>query len=149
MLEVDIPDVLAELVATFEAYERALTGNDIETLNSLFWDSPSTVRYGTREAERQYGHEEIAAFRIQRGVVKSEQDFDKSTDRHIRTRLRDYKHGVSSGRLRPNRAAEPDLDSHRQRLEDRQCPRVIRTVRRCKVRSSSAEAGRPRAAPAA
>jgi len=67
VLEVDIPDVLAELVATFEAYERALTGNDIETLNSLFWDSPSTVRYGTREAERQYGHEEIAAFRIQRG----------------------------------------------------------------------------------
>ena len=53
MLEVDIPDVLAELEATFEAYERALTGNDIETLNSLFWDSPSTERYGTREAERQ------------------------------------------------------------------------------------------------
>ena len=37
MLKVDIPDVLAELEATFEAYERALTGNDIETLNSLFW----------------------------------------------------------------------------------------------------------------
>ena len=54
-LEIDIPEVLAELEATFEAYERALTGNDIETLNSLFWDSPSTVRYGTREAERQMG----------------------------------------------------------------------------------------------
>jgi hypothetical protein len=39
VLKVDIPDVLAELEATFEAYERALTGNDIETLNSLFWDS--------------------------------------------------------------------------------------------------------------
>ena len=39
----------------FEAYEQALTGNDIETLNRLFWDSPSTVRYGTRELERQYG----------------------------------------------------------------------------------------------
>ena len=30
MLEVDIPDVLAELEAAFEAYGRALTGNEIE-----------------------------------------------------------------------------------------------------------------------
>ena len=69
MLEVDIPEILSELVATFEEYERALTQNDIETLNSLFWESPSTVRYGTRESERQYGHAEIAAFRIRRGAV--------------------------------------------------------------------------------
>ena len=67
MLEVDIPEVLSEL--TFAAYERALTGNDIETLNELFWNDPLTVRYGTREHERQYGHAEIAAFRIRRGAV--------------------------------------------------------------------------------
>jgi hypothetical protein len=69
VLEVDIPEVLSELVATFEEYERALTQNDIQTLNGLFWESPSTVRYGTRESERQYGHAEIAAFRIRRGAV--------------------------------------------------------------------------------
>jgi hypothetical protein len=69
MLEVDIPEVLSELVATFEAYERALTGNDIEQVNELFWDSRSAVRYGTRASECQYGHAEIAAFRIQRGPV--------------------------------------------------------------------------------
>jgi hypothetical protein len=69
MLEVDIPEVLSELVATFEAYETALVTNDIETLNNLFWDSPATVRYGTREVERQYGHAEIAAFRLKRGAV--------------------------------------------------------------------------------
>jgi hypothetical protein len=69
MPEVDIPEVLAELVATFEAYERALVGNDIETLNALFWNSPSTLRYGARDSERQYGHADIAAFRIQRGAV--------------------------------------------------------------------------------
>src|SRR5580704_2907552 len=69
MLEVDIPEVLAELIASFEAYERALIDNDIETLNALFWASPSTTRYGTRDAERQYGHDEIAAFRRRRGVV--------------------------------------------------------------------------------
>jgi hypothetical protein len=27
------------------------------------------VRYGTREVERQYGHAEIAAFRLKRGAV--------------------------------------------------------------------------------
>jgi hypothetical protein len=69
MLEVDIPEVLSELVATFEAYETALVTNDIETLNNLFWDSPATLRYGTREVERQYGHAEIAAFRLKRGAV--------------------------------------------------------------------------------
>jgi hypothetical protein len=30
VLEVDIPDVLAELEAAFEAYGRGLTGNEIE-----------------------------------------------------------------------------------------------------------------------
>jgi hypothetical protein len=69
MLEIDIPEVLSELVATFETYENALVKNDIETLNDLFWDSPATVRFGTRESERQYGHAEIAAFRIRRGAV--------------------------------------------------------------------------------
>jgi Protein of unknown function (DUF3225) len=69
MMEVDIPEVLSELTAMFDIYEKALAGNDIATLNKLFWDSPSTVRFGTREFERQYGHEAIAAFRVQRGAV--------------------------------------------------------------------------------
>jgi 1-carboxybiuret hydrolase subunit AtzH-like protein len=69
MLDVDIPDVLAELTATFEQYERALIDNDIAALNELFWDSPKTLRYGTRKSEHLYGHAEIAAFRIRRGPV--------------------------------------------------------------------------------
>lgn len=69
MLEVDIPEVLAELVATFEAYETALVTNDIETLNTLFWDSTATVRFGTRAAELQYGHAAIAEFRLRRGAI--------------------------------------------------------------------------------
>ena len=97
VLEVDIPDVLAELEATFEAYERALTGNDIETLNSLFWDSPSTVRYGTREAERQYGHEEIAAFRIQRGVINQGRTL---TNQRITTFGRDF--GIANTEFHPD-----------------------------------------------
>ncbi len=69
MLEVDLPDVKAELVEAFAAYELALTTNDIAKLNALFWESDLTVRYGVREHERQYSHAEIARFRLQRGAV--------------------------------------------------------------------------------
>lgn len=69
MAQVDIPEVVAELTAAFEAYERALTSDDIEAVNLLFRNSPLTLRYGTREHERHYSHAEIAAFRRQRGPV--------------------------------------------------------------------------------
>jgi hypothetical protein len=69
MTDVDIPEVVAELTAAFESYERALTANDIEAVNLLFHDSPLTLRYGTRDNERHYSHAEIAAFRRQRGPV--------------------------------------------------------------------------------
>ena len=69
MLEVDLPEPLAQLTAAFDQYERALIGNDIATLNELFWESPQTLRFGVRESERLYGHAEIAAFRIRRGPI--------------------------------------------------------------------------------
>ncbi len=69
MLDIDLPDVLAELNAAFDDYERALIGNDIATLNALFWNSTSTIRFGTRDSERLYGHAEIAAFRLRRGPI--------------------------------------------------------------------------------
>ena len=43
VLKVDIPDVLAELEATFEAYERALTGNDIETHTEFHPDGSAQI----------------------------------------------------------------------------------------------------------
>jgi len=69
MLEVDNPQVVAEVKAAFEAYERALISNDIAGLNEMFWKSGHTLRYGTREHERLYGHAAIAEFRIKRGPV--------------------------------------------------------------------------------
>jgi hypothetical protein len=69
MLEVDLPEALAELTAAFAQYEAALIGNDIATLNELFWESPQTLRYGARGSELLYGHAEIAAFRIRRGAI--------------------------------------------------------------------------------
>ena len=53
-----------ELVrAAFERYERALVGNDVETLNALFRDDPRTIRYGG--GENLYGHNAIKAFRVE------------------------------------------------------------------------------------
>ena len=58
------PDVLAEVSAQFERYERALVSNDVRVLDELFWDSPHTLRYGA--TENLYGGDEIRAFRAAR-----------------------------------------------------------------------------------
>jgi hypothetical protein len=63
-MEIDLPDVVAEVTAAFERYEAALVANDLATLDALFWASPKTVRYGI--AENLYGIAAIRAFRAQR-----------------------------------------------------------------------------------
>ena len=63
-MDIDSPDVVAEVKSAFERYERAINANDVATLNELFWNSPRTVRYGT--GEQLYGHEAIAGFRAAR-----------------------------------------------------------------------------------
>jgi hypothetical protein len=57
----DRPDVVAPVRAAFERYETALAGGDVAVLTELFWDDPRCVRYGV--ADRQYGADEIAAWR--------------------------------------------------------------------------------------
>jgi hypothetical protein len=63
-LVVNLPEVLAEVEAVFRAYETALVGNDLATLDALFWDSPLTIRFGTGES--LYGIEAVRAFRAAR-----------------------------------------------------------------------------------
>ncbi|HXZ06925.1 MAG TPA: oxalurate catabolism protein HpxZ [Paraburkholderia sp.] len=60
-MEVNRPDIVAEVSAAFVAYERALVDNDVETMNALFWHTPETVRYGI--AEIQHGGDAIRAWR--------------------------------------------------------------------------------------
>ena len=60
-MELNIPEVVAEVTAAFERYERALNANDVKVLDETFWASPHTVRYGL--AENLYGRDEILAFR--------------------------------------------------------------------------------------
>jgi hypothetical protein len=63
-MEIDRPDIVAEVTAAFEQYERALMTNDVATLNSLFRADARTIRYGVSEI--LYGHDEISAFRAAR-----------------------------------------------------------------------------------
>ena len=153
MLEVDLPDVLAELTAAFDRYERALIGNDIAALNELFWESPQTLRYGARASELLYGHAEIAAFRIRRGPIDQRRTL---RNRRITTFGRDF--GISQCRihsrgLRRGGAPEPDLGSDGARLEDCERPRLVRNVgsrdtAQAAVRSAFSAAGPPVFAPA-
>lgn len=61
---IDRPAVLAEVNAALYRYEQALTGNDIDVLDELFWHDGRTVRYGA--TENLYGIEQIRDFRQQR-----------------------------------------------------------------------------------
>jgi hypothetical protein len=66
-MEVDRPEVVAEVRAAFEHYEKALVSNDVEALDALFRADARTIRYGG--AENLYGHAEIEAFRAARSPV--------------------------------------------------------------------------------
>lgn len=66
-LEINIPEVLAEVEAAFTRYEDALVNNRVEVLDELFWTSAHTVRYGA--TENLVGIDAIRAFRSARSPV--------------------------------------------------------------------------------
>ena len=66
-MEIDLPDVVAEVTAQFERYEKALVSNDVAVLDELFRNDSRTLRYGI--AENLYGYGEIASFRAARPPV--------------------------------------------------------------------------------
>ena len=67
MMEIDLPEVLAEVTAQFARYEKALVSNDVAVLDELFRNDPRTLRYGI--AENLYGYDAIMAFRAGRSPV--------------------------------------------------------------------------------
>jgi len=66
-MEVDLPDVLAEVTVQFERYEKALVSNDVAVLDELFRNDTRTLRYGI--GENLYGYREVTAFRAARSPV--------------------------------------------------------------------------------
>jgi Protein of unknown function (DUF3225) len=45
-MDINFPDVLAEVTQQFARYEQALLSNDVDVLDELFWNSPHTLCYG-------------------------------------------------------------------------------------------------------
>ena len=66
-MEIDLPEIVAEVREAFGRYEQALVKNDVPALNAFFRDDPRTIRYGAGEI--LYGSEEIKAFRAARSPV--------------------------------------------------------------------------------
>jgi Protein of unknown function (DUF3225) len=58
---IDIPEVVVEVSRAFVEYELALSNNDLDTIDTLFWNSPLTLRYGPNGT--LLGHQAISAFR--------------------------------------------------------------------------------------
>jgi hypothetical protein len=63
-MQVDLPDVVAEVSEQFARYEKALVTNDIAVLGELFRNDPLTLRYGI--GENLYGYDAIKGFRAAR-----------------------------------------------------------------------------------
>ena len=84
-MDINLPDVKAEVEAAFAKYEAALMSNDVDALQSLFWNSDLTIRYGI--GENLYGYQEIGAFRAARSPV----GLERTTSRTVITTFgRDY-----------------------------------------------------------
>jgi hypothetical protein len=66
-MDIDLPEVVAEVRAAFDRYEKALNTNDLDALNDTFKNAPQTIRYGI--GENLYGYDQIKAFRGARAPV--------------------------------------------------------------------------------
>jgi hypothetical protein len=63
-MQVDLPNVLAEVTEQFARYEKALVTNNVAVLDELFRADSRTLRYGA--GENLYGYDAIMAFRAAR-----------------------------------------------------------------------------------
>ena len=61
-MEINRPEVVAEVSGLFERYEQALVDQEVGILDATFWNSPHTIRYSVRE--NGYGFDEIHAHRV-------------------------------------------------------------------------------------
>jgi hypothetical protein len=84
-MEIDLPEVVTEVKAAFDRYEKALVSNDVAALDALFHDDARTIRYGG--AENLYGYGEIKSFRAARSPAGLARALSKTV---ISTYGRDY-----------------------------------------------------------
>ncbi|MDB5510192.1 MAG: hypothetical protein JWL93_2661 [Hyphomicrobiales bacterium] len=63
-MDINRPDVVEDVTKAFLAYQEAVDANDFATMNTLFWNSPSTVRFGP--VGTLIGHAAISSYRKER-----------------------------------------------------------------------------------
>jgi hypothetical protein len=103
--QLNLPDVLAELEAVFERYERALVSNDVAVLDELFWNHPMTLRFGA--TENLWSYDEIAAFRASRPSVGLQR-------RIVRKVIQTFGRDVATASVQFEREARPDWVGRQQ-----------------------------------
>nr|6BJT_A Chain A, DUF4440 domain-containing protein [Pseudomonas sp. EGD-AKN5]6BJT_B Chain B, DUF4440 domain-containing protein [Pseudomonas sp. EGD-AKN5]6BJU_A Chain A, AtzH [Pseudomonas sp. EGD-AKN5]6BJU_B Chain B, AtzH [Pseudomonas sp. EGD-AKN5]6BJU_C Chain C, AtzH [Pseudomonas sp. EGD-AKN5]6BJU_D Chain D, AtzH [Pseudomonas sp. EGD-AKN5] len=99
-MQINLPEVHAEVTAQFVRYEKALTSNDTAVLNELFWNSPQTLRYGA--TENLYGYEAIAGFRATRSPNNLEREI-------VRTVITTYGHDFATANIEFRRLSHSQL----------------------------------------
>lgn len=72
MTTVNDPGIVAEVTELYLQYEEALSNNNLEVMDKLFWDAPEVVRFGV--TENLYGSDEIRNFRASRPNPKIERE---------------------------------------------------------------------------
>jgi hypothetical protein len=60
-LEINLPDVVAEVKEAHDRYNDAINAGDIAVINSTFYNDDRTIRFG--QADMEYSYKEIEAFR--------------------------------------------------------------------------------------
>jgi hypothetical protein len=103
--QLNLPDVLAEVEAVFERYERALVANDVAVLDELFWNHPMTLRFGA--TENLWSYDEIAAFRASRPSVGLQR-------RIVRKVIQTFGRDVATASVQFEREARPDWVGRQQ-----------------------------------
>ncbi len=121
MLEINIPEVVAEVTATFQSYERALVANDVEALDALFWNNPNTLRFGI--AENLYGLRGDRFVPQQPRADRSDAAVEEHGDRDLRAEFCDRQYRVSARGIKRHWAAKSRLGPNRRWLAHRGSPR--------------------------
>jgi hypothetical protein len=85
-LEIDLPEVVAEVKVAYDRHNEAINSGNIAVLNGTFRNDPRTIRYG--QAENLYGYKEIERFRAAARPLEPPRTLSKTVITTLWPRLR-------------------------------------------------------------
>ena len=104
-MEINIPEIVAEVNEAFMKYEKAILANDVEMINELFWNDEKTLRYGPNGT--LVSHAALSAFRRSQDIGAWERTLK---DTYIVTFGRDF--GVANTESTTSTVSEINRQSH-------------------------------------